>query len=310
MDEISAMVQAEIDEIERELMARGAEAPPGAAAKVIDPSIKAATSATLSAPFSDVYEEYVDEEVSDSEVAENTQQQYTSVPESMKSICSSSSSGLTGATDPPLSPVELTESFDSPKYSMRNHHDERHAPLVASLELQETSHVPLVVSLPELQETRLSLDVEAFQAEITTLLDEITDSVKPARPHSMPTPPTAMRSVAETTAEMRFDSDQPQPQLRATPTPALTPTTGPTHTAIATPPTPSTPADASSSSSLFDLIRRTLTFKEKLWTDLDEEEDGEAYTDEFNEVVEEYLVDADSARSGMPVRIRTVRRQT
>ncbi|KAF8253488.1 hypothetical protein K440DRAFT_625566 [Wilcoxina mikolae CBS 423.85] len=80
-----------------------------------------------------------------------------------------------------------------------------------------------------------------------------------------------------------------------------------------TPPTPSvstsiqlTPIHAPpspSSSSLFSQVRRSLTFSDDVWADFDEEKESEEYTDEFEDVLEEYH----DRRLGR-IRIGTIRR--
>jgi len=65
---------------------------------------------------------------------------------------------------------------------------------------------------------------------------------------------------------------------------------------LSAPPTPS-------SASLFSQVRKSLTFSDDLWADIDEEMESEEYTDEFNDVLEEYH----DQRLGR-IRIGTIRR--
>jgi hypothetical protein len=294
VDEISAMVQAEIDEIERELNSRSVEVQDSTSAlsqpPAVDSKFRSAISATLCAPFSDVYEDYLDEG-SDDHVEEATENESSAEYNANRASFSSSTTDTTGRS--------LASSESATPSSMSS---VDHSGLVLSSEASQTEnfnaeevdvkplhylHTPPATDLSPIEPRATPVDVRATRMAESTLSDSSPDSL-----------------VSETSSLPR---QQEPPGL--TPNNAICDSSAPT--AIVTPPTPNTPDTGDCSNmggnSLFEMIRRSLTFKEKLWKDLDEEEECEGYTDEFDQVVEEYVLDTES-RSGKVVRIGTIRR--
>jgi hypothetical protein len=304
VDEISAMVQADIDEIERELTARGAEAQESMLAlsqpTAVDSEFRSAISATLCAPFSDLYEDYVDAG-SDEEATENeppaeynanrisfssstTDTTGRSIASSSSEITTPSSSSSIDHSGVVLSrKASQTENFNAGDVDIKPLHY-LHTPPAPDF----APHIPQAASI----------DVQATQMAGSTLSDTSPDRLVSAGSGSKP------HTSADTTClPLRLEAPGFTPNI------AVGGSSAPT--AIVTPPTPVTPDTGDRSNmggnSLFELIRRSLSFKEKLWKDLDEEEECESYTDDFNQVIEDYLLDIEPG-SGKPVRIRTIRR--
>jgi len=244
VDEIAALVQAEIDEIEREL-AR-AEFRGGTDKEVVSTrdGVKSKTSAKLLAPFSGVYEYFEGEDENEEE--ESNEEQATSCVSTTSSR--SEGSAFSHAT---------------------------------------TSTAGTSVDSGSPREEGKEKDIEGFYRipAATTPVSSPSISLTKAPTPSSSTSVNSFPAVAS-------EGGLPSSLMTSRPKP-----------------------EEQNGLSLFGQIRRTLTFKDMAWADIDEELESEEYTDEFEEVVEELNASGDKGLglgldlgSGMGLRLaRSVR---
>lgn len=237
VDEIAALVQAEIDEIERELHRaefRGGsdkevvtEGDAGTAAKP-DPK----TSAKLLEPFSDIYYDH-------SFFLDDDEEEEVNRRRSTASSSSAASGFFATSTSTPRTSIESGSPRPTP----------------------ETG------------------DGYEKEYEVGDDAGFMHGSVRQVEPSLATAAPSAASIAATTTT---------------------TTTTGTTATTTTTTSSRSTadPEAYKRGLELFGQIRRTLTFNDMVWADIDDELESEEYTDEFDEVVEELGLGSSDAGLG------------
>ncbi|KAF8253929.1 hypothetical protein K440DRAFT_618456 [Wilcoxina mikolae CBS 423.85] len=235
VDEIAALVQAEIDEIERELARaefRGGTDKEVVSMTVIDVGEKCETSAKLLAPFSDVYEYFEGEEEDEVEVNEKDGKVAVERDEEQAtrriSTGSSRSSGSAFSQVTASTPGTSLDS-GSPREEEKDEDGE---------DFYRRPTAPAFKSAPSIS---------------------LTTAPIPSTGTSVHSPPAVV-----------LEDRLPTPSATGRPKPE-------DHNGL----------------SLFGQIRRTLTFKDTVWADIDEELENEEYTDEFEDVVEELNASGD-----------------
>ena len=258
VDEIAALVQAEIDEIERELHRaefRGGSdkevVAKGDAGTVAKSDLK--TSAKLLEPFSDIYYDhsfFLDDD-EEEEVSRRTSTASSSSAASGFSATSMSTPRTSIESGSPRPTPETGDGYEK-EYEVGDdagfmHGSVRHAPVVA-----------LGTTAPS-------------AARIATTTTTTTTAVSTAA------------SIATTTAAAATNG---------TATTTTTTTSSSSSRSIAD------PEAYKRGLELFGQIRRTLTFNDTVWADIDDELESEEYTDEFDEVVEELGMGSSDAGLG------------
>jgi len=278
VEEIAAMVQAEIDEIEQELLARGETVPPRAGRRLeVEAESHSAVSAKLLAPFAHAFV-YVEGDEPDERKTDN--------PSSADNTPSTTSSASNDS-------ARSRESFFARRDSSDTFADCTRPPSVASLadiDGQETKAVG-----PDGQRaggTRVA--TEALYAE-----EPLVASPVPA--------------TGEGRTGYRRYMEKIPPPLSAAPAALVTPPTpADDNLTFLLPATPTTvdEADATPEDNhlrLFSLVRQTLTINEKLWPELDEANGGGGDVGDGCSTVASTTTDARRASSIR--RVPTIRRK-